>query len=233
MAVLGQSTGLWCVRTSPQKHQRNWRSRKGMVHQNVFAAVRMDGTFSYVLAGAEGSMNVSTLLNHALAHGFTIPPNRFYLADAGFGRQEGIIQPYYGIRYHLQEWREGNRGPETAEELYNLRQSGSRIIVEQVIGMIKRKWKILRETAPEYGLRTQMRIVYAVCGLHNFIRRDGEEEVDEEADLPRWQRDQLEQARQRCERLEGMLPPEIREQIVRASWTAYLEEKRRRERRVD
>ncbi|KAK8093094.1 uncharacterized protein PG998_014495 [Apiospora kogelbergensis] len=176
----------------PQKHQRNWRSRKGMVHQNVFAAVH-----------------------------------------AGFGRQEGIIQPYYGIRYHLQEWREGNRGPETAEELYNLRQSGSRIIVEQVIGMIKRKWKILRETAPEYGLRTQMRIVYAVCGLHNFIRRDGEEEVDEEADLPRWQRDQLEQARQRCERLEGMLPPEIREQIVRASWTAYLEEKRRRERRVD
>ena len=70
----------------PQRHQRHWRSRKGLVQQNVFAAVRLDGTFSYVLAGAEGSMNDSTLLDHALAHGFTIPPNRFYLADAGFGR---------------------------------------------------------------------------------------------------------------------------------------------------
>lgn len=82
---IGAIDGTHLYAHIPEKRQKRWRNRKGWISQNVFAAVRMDGKFSYVLAGAEGSMYDSHLLNNALSQNFNIASNRFYLADAGFG----------------------------------------------------------------------------------------------------------------------------------------------------
>lgn len=35
---------------------------------------------------------------------FKIPKGKYYLADAGYGIQTGILPPYRGVRYHLKEW---------------------------------------------------------------------------------------------------------------------------------
>jgi len=48
------------------------------------AAVDFDMNFLYVLPGGEGSAHDSRVLNDALEKGFSAPPGRYYLADAGY-----------------------------------------------------------------------------------------------------------------------------------------------------
>ncbi|VZH98585.1 unnamed protein product, partial [Fusarium fujikuroi] len=50
-AVDGTHIAAWV----PEEGQRKWYNRKSLITQNVLCAVRLDGTFSYVLAGCEGS----------------------------------------------------------------------------------------------------------------------------------------------------------------------------------
>ncbi len=155
----------------PVREQGRYRDRKGALSQNVFAAVRFDGSFAYVLAGAEGSMNDASLLAQALGRSFAIPPHRYYLADAGFGTRRGVIVPFANVRYHLQDWRNADNPPTTAKELYNLRHARLRVVVERAFGHLKRRFKIIRSSAPEYALKDQRDILFAVTGLHNFILR--------------------------------------------------------------
>ena len=81
------------------------------VSQNVFAAVRLDGNFPYVLAGAEGRLNDASLVRLALRRSFRVPQNRFYLDDAGFAITPGILVPYPNTRYHLDDWRRSANMP--------------------------------------------------------------------------------------------------------------------------
>ena len=138
------------------------------ISQNVLAAVHFDGTFTYVVAGGEGRIHDASLCRMALARKFKIPDGRIYLGDAGFGLQEGILVPYPNTRYHLQDWRNADRKPATKEELYNLRHARLRIIIEQVFGRVKRKFKIIRDNPPEYYFKYQVMIVYAVSGVVEF-----------------------------------------------------------------
>jgi hypothetical protein len=80
------------------------RNRKGFVSQNVLACCSFELLFTYVLSGWEGSAADTALYADARRTDFTIPENKFYLADAGFGLSKECIIPYRGIRYHLQEW---------------------------------------------------------------------------------------------------------------------------------
>ena len=78
--------------------RKRWRDRKGRITQNVFAAVKQDYSFTYVLAGAEGSMNDASLLGEAMTRSFRVPEHRYYVADAGFGVKPGIVIPFSGVR---------------------------------------------------------------------------------------------------------------------------------------
>lgn len=134
-------------------------------------AVRLDGTFSYILAGAEGSVNNATLMRFALLKSLYIPERCFYLSDAGFGSQAGLLVPYGGgVRYHLQEWAAGRDRPQTAEELCNLHHLQLQITVELAFSRVKRKFWILRSAPPEYAIKKQIHIIYTYTGLSNFLR---------------------------------------------------------------
>lgn len=176
----------------PKDKQDAWRDRNGQYTQNVLAAVNFDYEFVYVLAGSEGSYHDQRVLGHALGTVFTIPEGRYYLGDSGFSPRPGIVVPYPNTRYHLKEWQESKKKPNTKEELYNLRHSHCRVTVENVFGRCKRQWAILRGGAPEYRMKDQVRIVYAATGLYNFILKtnksarmlqDEEEEVLREAKM--------------------------------------------------
>ena len=174
---IGSLDGTFIHTYIPAHLQSRWHNRKGFISQNVFAALRSDGAFSYILAGAEGSTHDSTLCRFALTKGFRIPPGRFYLGDLAFGGHQGIVIPYSGIRYHLEEWRKADNRPVTAKELYNLRHATARNVVERVFRVVKKKWKIIKHSAPEYSISAQVRILYAVTGLYNFmLEYKGEED---------------------------------------------------------
>ena len=87
----------------PVKDQPQWRNQKGWISQNIFAAVRFDGSFSYILAGGEGSMHDARLLNFARQKGFRIPEDRYYIGDAGFNPAPGIVVPFEQTKYHIQD----------------------------------------------------------------------------------------------------------------------------------
>jgi hypothetical protein len=70
-----------------------------------------------------------------------------------------------------------NCRPKNKEELFNLRHSSARNIIERIFGVLKRRYRILL-LAPEYSMHIQARIPAALCALHNFISiHDPTEEV--------------------------------------------------------
>lgn len=82
-----------------------YRSRKGRIAQNIFAACRFNLMFCYLLTGWEGSAADGRVFQDARRKGFAIVPGTYYLGDAGFPVCDCLLVPYRGVRYHLQEWR--------------------------------------------------------------------------------------------------------------------------------
>ncbi len=64
-------------------------------------------TFSYILAGWEGSAHDGLVLSDALDKSFPILQGKYYLGDAGYGLKRYLLTPYRGVRYHLKEWARG------------------------------------------------------------------------------------------------------------------------------
>lgn len=203
----------------PLEQQKRWRNRKAVITQNILAAVRFDGSFAYILAGCEGAVHDARLLTWAFNRGFHIPKNRYYLGDAGFGNRAGIVIPFPRTRYHLQEWGPGNDAPNTPEELFNLRHTVKRVVVEQAFGSLKRQWKIVRSSPAEYRIDKQRSFVYAVTGLHNFIRYHTTNPQDP-VELPaNWQEAAAARARLLCE---DRGPEEIREAAATLMWQRWI-----------
>lgn len=78
---IGAIDGTYFEMRIPTKDNLRWYNCKSVVTTNVFVAVRSDCSFSFVLAGAEGSMNDASLLYYAIGRGFKVPKGRYYLAD--------------------------------------------------------------------------------------------------------------------------------------------------------
>ena len=207
----------------PLQDQEPWWCRKSFVAQNFFAAVRFNTAFLYVLAGAEGSIHDNRLLREAPDRSFCLPTARFYLGDAGFGGQGGLLMPWSDVRYWQGDWKAGRVAPESPKELYNLRHARARNVIERTFGVLKRRWKILRSSPPEYGLQTQIRFIYAACGLHNFLLLGGIEpsESGEEC-LTDEEKAVLEEARQRAnQQIEKQEIRDLREEITADLWAAH------------
>jgi hypothetical protein len=163
-----------------------YRNRKGTLTQNVLVVCDFELHFRYVLAGWEGSAHDMRVLKDAVSNGsLKAPPGKFYLGDAGYTHGEWILTPFRGVKYHLREtWAADKRylrsilclnaptnyyRPENEKEIFNLRHSTLRNVVERVIGILKRRWKILR-LAPEYSMGVQVDLVLALTAVHNYIR---------------------------------------------------------------
>lgn len=82
---------------------------------------------------------------------------------------EGFLTPYRGVRYHLKEWGNGNLAPQNSRELFNLRHSKARNIIERTFGLLKIRWGILRDSC-FYNMDILSFIILACALLHNFIR---------------------------------------------------------------
>ena len=175
---LGALDGTHIDTHIPYEKRTPYRNRKGTLSQNVLAVVTFDLCYCYVLPGWEGSAHDSRVLTDAVVnHGFSVPEEKYYLADAGYCNSDYAMIPYRGIRYHLREQNLAGQKPENAKELFNLRHSSLRNAVERIFGVDKRRFKILT-SAPEYNFHTQIRLVFALTALHNFIRDNPSEEVD-------------------------------------------------------
>jgi hypothetical protein len=92
----------------------------------------------------------------------------YYLVDSGYPNRKGFLAPFKNNTYHIPDFRREGR-PTGKKEIFNYLHSSLRNAIERVFGILKNKWRILKQI-PSYGLVTQKRIILACIALHNFIR---------------------------------------------------------------
>jgi DDE superfamily endonuclease len=136
--------------------------------------------FLYILAGWEGAATDARVLYDAQTKGFLTPKGKYWLGGARYVCTEFILAPYKGVKYHSEAQ---GQTPENSKELFNLRHATLRNAIERILGVLKRKFKILN-TATEYSVTTQSRLIFALTGLANFstvhegVSKEELEEVD-------------------------------------------------------
>jgi len=59
--------------------------------------------------------------------------------------------------------------PESPEELFNLRHSSARNVIERIFGVVKNRFKIL-DRGCNFDIHILSGVVLALCALHNSIR---------------------------------------------------------------
>ncbi|XP_004300431.1 PREDICTED: putative nuclease HARBI1-like [Fragaria vesca subsp. vesca] len=156
--------------TVSAEERLRYRNRKGDISTNVLGVCVPDLKFIYVLPGWECSASDARVLRDALRRNNRLhaPRDKYFLVDVGYTNGPGFLAPYRGTRYHhLNEWTE-NR-PRNAKELYNLRYSVARNVIERSFGLLKKRWSIMR-TPSFFDIKTQVRIINACCVLHNYIQ---------------------------------------------------------------
>ncbi|KIJ33470.1 hypothetical protein M422DRAFT_264575 [Sphaerobolus stellatus SS14] len=176
--VLGAIDGRHLLVRPPADQRARYRDRKEQTSQNLLATCTLDMLFCHVLSGWEGSASDSAIFADARKHDFKVPPGKYFLGDAGFPSCRELLVPYRGVRYHLREWQQGNKRPLNAKELFNLRHSSCRNAIERIFGIVKKRFKIMRE-ANEFPIHFQGQIASAICVLHNFIRIHDPDDVIE------------------------------------------------------
>lgn len=103
------------------------------------------------------------------------------LGDAGFANCDKVLAPYKAVRYHLQEWKKCKNRPRNKEELFNYRHAQLRNVIERIFGVIKNRFKQLKLARP-FKVRAQIRLVGALCCVHNILIYFGEIDEDEGID---------------------------------------------------
>jgi hypothetical protein len=71
--------------------------------------------------------------------------------------------------------------PANSEELFNLRHSSARNIIERMFGILKNRFGILR-VCPNVAMEVQARLPAALAAIHNFIREYDPGEIQEYLD---------------------------------------------------
>lgn len=113
--------------------------------------------------------------------------------------------------------------PRNKEELFNLRHSSARNVVERIFGVLKQRFRILL-LPPGFGLDIQARIPASLSALHNFIQVCDPSEgslLEEDEDGPyRSVSDIQDDARGGADNGQG-LGFARRDQIASAMWDDY------------
>jgi hypothetical protein len=147
-------------------------NKKGILSQNVMFVCDFDFKVTYLSAGWEGSATDSMVLRSAMTNSigkFEVHSEKFYLVDGGYANTTSFLAPYRGVRYHLKEFGRGHRRPQNHKELYNHRHAILRNRVERALGVIKKRFLILK-VATFHKIEIQAKIPLAIAVFHNVIR---------------------------------------------------------------
>ncbi|XP_047974781.1 protein ALP1-like [Salvia hispanica] len=168
---LGALDGTYISLHVPQTDKPRYRSRKGQICTNTLAVCDRDMKFVYVLPGWEGSAGDARVLRDAVnrPNGLKVPRGNYYLCDNGYANSDGFLTPFKGVRYHLKEWGPATEAPQSPREIFNMRHTRARNVIERAFAVLKMRWGILRSAA-FYPVKVQIRLIMACFLLHNYVR---------------------------------------------------------------
>lgn len=167
------------IRVSSKDTER-YRNRKGFISTNTLILCDFRMNIIFCCSGLEGSAHDSFVLNTSnLNSTLNLLPNEYFiLGDAGYGITERILTPFRSTRYNLKEYSREN-GPANYKELFNLRHSKLRNIIERTIGILKRRWCILRTPNESLNRLFIKRVIISCCLLHNFLISQKDMNIDD------------------------------------------------------
>ena len=155
-----------------------YRNRKGTISQNMMVVCDFDLNFTFISCGWEGSASDAGVLRSAISRGFEVPAGKFYLVDGGYANTPSFLAPYPTVRYHLGEFRRrrnSHTGYADHRELFNHRHALARNHIERAIGVLKKRFQILK-VGNHYPIESQMKIHATCVVFHNIIRgQNGDE----------------------------------------------------------
>ena len=79
-----------------------------------------------------------------------------------------MMIPYSEIQYHLKKQVQAAIRPANAKELFNLQHAQLCNIIERIFGIFKKQFPIFDKSL-KYLFSMQVKLVYALAGLHDFI----------------------------------------------------------------
>jgi len=132
-----------------------------------------------------------------------------------------LITLYRGVRYHLKEY--SRRWPQNAKELFYLRHSSLRNVIERAFGVLKKRFPIIASrTESHYDVDTMTKIVLGCCILNNFLRGvDNDESLIEEVDNGLLQED-VQTTTTHAREHDYSLGCHIRDIIANEMWQDYV-----------
>lgn len=98
---------------------------------------------------------------------------RYYLVDSGYSNKKGFLAPYKDNHYHQPHFQ--RHKPRNHDELFNHAHSSLRSVIERTFGAWKSRWRFLHNMSQFDFRRVQVPLVAASMALHNFIRRNCED----------------------------------------------------------
>ena len=128
--------------------------------------------FCYVLAGWEGLVHDSRMLEDALfTRDFKISNRKYYLADARYHNTDYFLYFYCGVCYYLKEQVAARKKPINKEELFNFCYSSLCNMIERIFGVTKwcfQKFKFSTGVSPQY-LNQSCLCYYYIIQFHLHI----------------------------------------------------------------
>ncbi|XP_020407825.1 putative nuclease HARBI1 [Zea mays] len=175
---LGAIDGTHVPITIAEDRAPPYRNRKGTLSHNVMVVCDFDLNFTFVSCEWEGSASDAGVLRSAISKGFSVPEGKFYLVDGGYANTPSYIAPYRGVRYHLSQFRRSRSsqsGYANYKELFNHRHAILRNHIERAIGVLKKRFPILK-VGTFHPIENQIKIAAAAIAFHNIIRgQNGDE----------------------------------------------------------
>ncbi|XP_071718684.1 uncharacterized protein [Rutidosis leptorrhynchoides] len=161
-----------------ESQQLPYIGKKGVPTFNVMATCDFDICFTYVSVGWEGSAHDTRVFMHSIQNNsmnFPQPPEgKYYLVDKGYPDRKGYLVPYPKTRYHQSQFQK--ESPNNMQEAFNRSHSSLRSYIERSFGILKKRFRILREM-PRFSVQTQIDVITATFALHNYIRTNSQENI--------------------------------------------------------
>jgi hypothetical protein len=118
--------------------------------------------------------------------------------------------------------------PANYKELYNLRHSQARNVIERIFGVAKLRWRVLAQGS-RFSIRIQAAVVYAVAVLHNFCAIFDPDTPDDLPPASQAEPDgQTMSTPSSITRAESIRASAKRDEIAQAMWVSYQSELERR-----
>lgn len=187
-----------CIGSIDGKHIRLQKPKlSGSLYYNyknfysliLMASVDANYTFTIIDVGAVGSANDTAVFRNSTfgkkfynneldipkADALTDDGEKipyFFIADEAFPLGPNLMRPFSGTNIS------SVAGDRERKDIFNYRLSRGRLNVECAFGMMRSKFRVL-DTPLKTNVKNSVRIIKAICALHNYIRIEDRPHINE------------------------------------------------------